>query len=58
MGPAADGLPEGLARQLGRNRKAALKALGNSAVPQVVKIIGRAILLNETRKGDRTWTPT
>ena len=41
LGGAAYGLSERLA---GRHRRNALKALGNSVVPQVVEAIGRAIL--------------
>ncbi len=41
VGGAAHGLPERLARRWNRE---ALKALGNSVVPQVVATIGRAIL--------------
>lgn len=41
LGGATDGLSQRLA---GRHRRAALKALGNSVVPQVVERIGRAIL--------------
>ncbi len=41
MGSAAHGLPERLARRANRE---ALKACGNSVVPQVVAAIGRAIL--------------
>lgn len=40
LGGAAHGLSERLA---GRHRRASLKALGNSVVPQVVEAIGRAI---------------
>lgn len=40
LGSAVDGLSERLA---GRHRRASLKALGNSVVPQVVEAIGRAI---------------
>lgn len=38
-----------LQRAAGRHRRAALKALGNSVVPQVVELIGRAILAAEKR---------
>lgn len=41
VGRDADGIPAGL---LPRDRRAQLKALGNSVVPQVVEAIGRAIL--------------
>lgn len=44
MGGAADGSPRRLA---GRNRRAALKALGNGVVPQVVAEVGRSIMAAE-----------
>lgn len=46
VGGATSRLSERLA---GRHRRAALKALGNSVVPQVVELIGRAILAAEKR---------
>lgn len=44
LGSAVDGLSERLS---GRHRRAALKALGNSVVPQVVEAIGRMIMEQE-----------
>lgn len=41
LGRATDGLSRRLA---GRHRRAALKALGNACVPQVVELIGRTIV--------------
>jgi len=51
LGSAAHGLPERLARRANRE---SLRALGNSVVPQVVAIIGRAILDADARL--RWWT--
>lgn len=39
-----DGLPEGMDRNHERARKERIKQLGNSVVPQIVEIIGRAII--------------
>jgi DNA (cytosine-5)-methyltransferase 1 len=46
LGSAVDGLPERLVRRANRE---SLKALGNSVVPQVVAMIGRAILSVEAQ---------
>ena len=44
MGNSADGLPRWMAGYTSAHRREALKALGNAVVPQVVEIIGRAII--------------
>jgi site-specific DNA-cytosine methylase len=44
MGDANDGLPRWVAGYTPAHRREALKALGNAVVPQVVEIIGRAII--------------
>ncbi len=44
MGGAVDGLPDRLAGLSSSHRREALKALGNSVVPPLVTVIGRAIM--------------
>lgn len=55
MGSFVDGVPAGLAGSrtayTSAHRREALKAFGNAVVPQVVEIIGRAILHADREHG-------